>query len=560
VAFDLVVRGGTVVDGTGAPRVRADVGVVDGRVAEIGTITDAGRQEIDAEGLFVTPGFVDSHTHLDAQICWDPLGPSAPHGVTSVVAGNCGIAVAPCHDAAEREVFVMPALEIAEDIHRPTVEAGVDWRWETFADYLAVVDALPKGINFGACVGHGTLRSYVLGDRAYDEQGATAEEIAAMCRELGDALQAGALGFTSMLPGSGLFSYYGDADVRDMDPRIVCGLASREEVAAITEVLASFGRGGVQLGGAYWDDAVRLAARSGLPVQFVFGNGSPDPEFTLAHFAAAATGARMVAAVSARPQTSVVGFRARLPFDRLPRWRELRSRSLAEQRAALLDPVQRCELFEIARNGPFPTVHGLAARPPDWTKMSILDVPIPPYVSVAERAAALGHDPLDVFVDLSIESDFHQLFAQPATCDHPRATWIERMRHPNAVLSQNDTGAHVAQAVDWVIPTWLLAYWVRQEQELTWEEGVRMITSTPAAVWGRLGGRGVLRVGAPADINVFDPDTISPEVPDADDGLPGGGKRITCGVAGMAATVVNGEVLFRDAEHTGALPGTLLTA
>jgi hypothetical protein len=373
VAFDLVVRGGTVVDGTGAPRVRADVGVVDGRVAEIGTITEAGRQEIDAEGLFVTPGFVDSHTHLDAQICWDPLGPSAPHGVTSVVAGNCGIAVAPCHDAAEREVFVMPALEIAEDIHRPTVEAGVDWRWETFADYLAVVDALPKGINFGACVGHGTLRSYVLGDRAYDEQGATAEEIAAMCRELGDALQAGALGFTSMLPGSGLFSYYGDADVRDMDPRIVCGLASREEVDAITEVLASFGRGGVQLGGAYWDDAVRLAARSGLPVRW-FGNGSPDP----LHAGTCRRRDRRGWSPRCRRACDLGHASGPGSCSTASALAGAAEPEFGRQRAALLDPAA-CRAFEIARNGPFRRSRSPQAadwtRCPSWTSVRLRRAP-----------------------------------------------------------------------------------------------------------------------------------------------------------------------------------------
>jgi N-acyl-D-aspartate/D-glutamate deacylase len=561
VPYDIVVRGGTVVDGTGAPRRRGDVAIAAGRVVEIGDVAERGRAEIDAGGLFVTPGFVDGHTHLDAQICWDPLGPSAPHGVTSVVAGNCGIGVAPCHDAEEREVFIMPALAIAEDIHRPTIETAVDWSWTTFPEYLAVVDARPKGINFGACVGHGALRSYVLGDRAYDEGGATSDEIAAMSRELDASLRAGALGFTSMLPGSSLFAYYGDADVRDMDPRVVCGLANADEIDALADVLGAFGRGGIQLGGGRWDDIVALSLRTGLPVQLVFGNGPPDPDFTLREFDdAQARGANLLAGISARPQTSVVGFRARLPFDGLPEWSELRRRPLDEQRAALLDPPRRSRLFEIARHGPYPLVHGLAARQPDWSKMSILDRPVPPFTTVADRASAHGRDPLEVFVDLSIESDFHQLFAQPATHDHDRATWIERLRHPHAVLAQNDTGAHVAQAVDWVMPTWLLAYWVRQEEELSWEEGIHLLTAGPAASWGGLSGRGVLRAGAPADLNVFDPATISPMVPDADAGLPAGGKRITCGVEGMVATIVNGEVTFRDGEPTGSLPGALLTA
>ena len=160
---------------------------------------------------------------------------------------------------------------------------------------------------------------------------------------------------------------------------------------------------------------------------------------------------------------------------------------------------------------------------------------------------------------MSLESDFHQLFSQPVTWNHDRDTWLEMLRHPCSVISQADTGAHVAQAVDWVTPTFFLGYWVRQEQEFTWEEGVRMFTSDPASVWGGLGGRGVLRQGAVADVNVFDPESISPAIPDADSGLPGDGKRITCEPLGMVATLVNGEVVFRDAVHTGALPGTVLS-
>ena len=392
MTYDVVIRGGTVVDGTGEPRYRADVAVSGGRIAAIGRVGEKGTEEIDADGLFVTPGFVDNHTHLDAQICWDPLGPAAAHGVTSTVMGNCGIAVAPCHDDNEREVFILPALEIAEDIHRPTLEAAVRWDWESFADYLATIARLPKGVNFGAIVGHGALRSYVLGERAFDPAGASEEEEEAICRELDSGLRAGALGFSSMLPGSSLFSYYGDnVDVHDMDPRIVCGLASRREIDGITRVLGDFGRGAVQLGGAHWDDAVELSAASGLPVQYVFGTGPPKPELTLESFVdAARTGARMIASVSCRPQTSIVGFRARLPFDRLPLWNQLRARPLAEQRVALRNPERRAELLDVARKGPYPRVHGLGARPPDWDTMSILDRPLPPFDSVAQRAAARG--------------------------------------------------------------------------------------------------------------------------------------------------------------------------
>jgi len=468
--------------------------------------------------------------------------------------------VAPCRDAAEREIFILPALAIAEDIHRPTIEAAVAWDWTTFADYMSVVDRLPKGVNFGANVGHGALRSYVLGDRAYEPGAATDDDIAAMARELEAALGAGALGFSSMLPGASLFTYYGDTPPREQDPRIVCGLAGPAEVDALARVLAAHGRGAIQLGGSHWDDAVELSTTSGLPVQFIFGNGPPSPDLTLDSFTeASARGARMVASVSCRPQTSTIGFRARLPFDRLPGWAELRSRPLEAQRAALTDPNRRAALLHEARHGDYGIAHGLAARAPDWEKLSILDHPLPPFDTVAARASAQGEDPLELFVDLSLDTDFHQLFSSPQTWDHPRDAWLELLRHPSSVISQADSGAHVAQACDWVTPTWFLAYWVRQEEEFTWEEGVRMLTSDPAAVWGGLGGRGLLAIGAPADLNVFDPATVSPDVPDADTGLPAGGKRLTCEPIGMVATVVGGQVTIREGAHTGALPGTTLT-
>jgi N-acyl-D-amino-acid deacylase len=569
MTYDLVIRGGTIVDGSGWSRYRADVGVVGGRIAAIGRITDRGVREIDAEGHFVTPGFVDSHTHLDAQICWDPLGPAAPHGITSSVMGNCGISVAPCHDDdREKEIFALRALAVAEDIPRATVDAAVPWEWETFADYMDFIGRRPKGINFGAQVGHGTLRAYVLGERSFEKDAATDDDIDVMARELDSAMRAGAIGFTTMLESSIYWVPFPDgADIREVDPRAICAQASQREVDALIDVVGRSGRASMQFYSS-WDTAVEASIRSGRPVQFSYGVFNPEvaaqrigePGFSLRSFdEAAERGAQMLAVIPPRSQTSVVGFRARLSFDSLPMWSELRQQPLEAQRAALTDPDTRRQLLDIARQGGDPRAPGMVARPPVWDKLQILDKGLPPFRTVGEVAAARGQDPFETFIDLAMEDDFQRLFAQPLTYDPDRAAWLEMFRHPRSVVSLADTGAHTSQACDWMAPTYFLGYWVRQEQEFTWEEAVRMFTFDPASVWGGLGGRGLVREGFVADLNVFDPETVAPTVPVMNDDLPAGGLRLMSEPVGMKATVVNGEIVFVDGEHTGALPGQVLT-
>ena len=570
MAYDRVIRNGTVVDGSGWPRYQADVGIVGDRIARIGRITERGAEEVDAEGHFVTPGFIDNHTHLDAQICWDPVGPAAAHGVTSSVMGNCGISLAPCRDEQQREIFVTPAMAVAEDVPRPTVDAAVPWEWETFPEYLEYVSRRPKGTNYAAQVGHGALRAYAMGERVFAEDPASDDDIAEMCRQLESALCAGAIGFTTMLETSMFLEPFQgtDYDIREVDPRVICGLASRQEFDALADVLARTGRGAIQMYGT-WDYAVEISARTGALIQFPYGVIPPHrigprlgrPDFCLQDYdEAAERGAQIVAQIPHRPQTSIIGFRAKLPFDRLPVWSALRSRPLEEQRAALTDPVRRHQLLDIARNGQYPARAGMVALAPNWERLQILDRRLPPYRTVGQVAAETGQDPLELFVDLSLESDFHRLFADPLTYNPDRATWLEMFRHPRTVLSLADTGAHTGQGADWVAPTYFLGYWVREEREFTWEQGVRMFTFDPASVWGGLGGRGLVREGFVADLNVFDPETISPEIPAADNGLPAGGLRLTCDAIGVKATIVNGQVIYLDGEYTGAEPGRLLIA
>jgi N-acyl-D-aspartate/D-glutamate deacylase len=445
----------------------------------------------------------------------------------------------------------------------------VPWEWETFAEYLDFIARRPKGINFAAQIGHGTLRTYVLGERAFEKDAATPDDIAAMCRELDSAMQAGAIGFTTMLESTLWFSPFPPGtDIREVDPRAICGQASDAEVDALVDVLARSGRGSIEMWGP-WERAVQASAQTGRPVQFVYGVFDPAvsgprigvPDFSLQSFDdAAARGAQMLAMIPARSQTSMIGFRARLPFDVLPMWKELRERPLEEQRVALTDPVRRQQLLDIARNGQYPARPGMVARAPRWEGLQILDRTLPPYRTVGEVAAARGVDPYELFVDLSLESNFDRLFADPLTYNPGRDEWLKMFRHPRSVISLADTGAHTSQACDWCAPTYFFGHWVRNEQEFTWEEAVRMFTFDAASVWGGLGGRGILREGFVADLNVFDPTTVAPDIPVVTDDLPANGLRLMCDPIGMKATVVNGQAVFLDGVHTGALPGQVLSA
>jgi N-acyl-D-aspartate/D-glutamate deacylase len=559
MAYDLVVRNGTVVDGSGQPRYRADVGVSNGRIASIGRIRERGAQEVDAEGHFVAPGFVDVHTHLDVQVYWDPLGTCACwHGVTSAVMGNCGFTVAPGRPS-DRDL-VLRSVERAEDIDREDVFAGVDWTWDTFPQYLDAVERLPKGINYAAYVGHSALRAYVMGERAFEME-ATDEDLAAMCAELERSMHAGAVGFsTSRSPGH-----------RRVDGGPVASrLASWNELDALVGVLGKLGAGIFQIANdvseddttreAYFarlrDVAVRTGRTISLPVLFLENRAELSDQLEDLIASTAAAGGRMLGQVGCREQLSVIGFETNLPFDQLPLWRDVRSRSLAEQRAALSDPYLRARLVEEAEHGRFGEGFGAEVRPPRYETLRILDRVQGPYRTVAEVAAERGCKPIETLIDLSLEEDLRRFFAQPFANEDPRRV-LALMRNPRTVVAGSDTGAHVSQIIDSSMPTFLLSHWVRREQALTWEEAVRMLTFTPAFLWG-LHDRGLVEEGRCADLVVFDPEQIGPELPTAASDLPAGGTRLKQRARGVRATVVNGEILLRDGEHTGALPGRLL--
>lgn len=559
MTYDLVIRGGTIVDGTGTPRRRGDVAVHEGVVAEVGEVEGDGRHQIEADGLFVTPGFIDGHAHMDAQIFWDPLAtPASQHGVTTLIMGNCGFTLAPVEPGAEE--LAVRSIERAEDMARADLEIGVPWGWRAFGDYLDAVARTPKAVNVAAYLGHSALRGFVMGERAYTEQ-ATEDDLAAMRRELAAGLAAGAVGFST--------SRISQHRTRDDGP-VASFVADWSEIRALAAVVGERGTGLIQLADDLTDPEMQqavlaLSLETGRPVHqaCVYVKRRPEAWRQVLEFLsrADAAGAQVVGQCHVRPLANVIGFRVGLPFDLLPGWRQLRQLPLEAQRARLEDPAAREALVDEALHGPYVTTNVAAevqARLPDYDTLQVLRSPTGSNPSVAEVAAQRGTNPVDAMIDLSLEADFDQFFTQPfANQDLEAVEGI--LRHPQTVVAQSDSGAHVSQIMDSSIPTHLLAYWVRQRAALRWEEAVAALTAAPAAHFG-LADRGRVQPGYRADLVLFDPERVAPRLPEAASDLPAGGTRLVQGADGIAATVVNGQVTWLDGQPTTARPGDLLRA
>ncbi|MDT4891528.1 MAG: N-acyl-D-amino-acid deacylase [Pseudonocardiales bacterium] len=556
---DLVIRGGEVHDGTGAPGRRADVAVDGGIITEVGVVDGRGRTELDAEGHVVSPGFIDAHTHMDAQVFWDPLGSSSCwHGVTTVVTGNCGFTLAPVR-ASERELVVRN-LERAEDIAPEALAAGIDWSWESFPEYLDAVERLPKALNVAAYIGHSALRTWAMGEQAF-ERAATGDEIDTMAREVHLALEAGAIGFTTSRSRNHETSDDRPVASRAADwsevCRLVAALSSAPGAVFELAVEPAFGDPDPDVRAEAATRLGTLAAATGVPI--TFGVAAPDPQTaTLLELIERtnAAGSRMFGQSHSRGISVIMSFGGHLPFDVLPDWRAVRSLSLDEQLNALRDDVTRARLRDAAVCGEYPRGIGAELPPPDYERMRVLRDAVAPNPSVAEIAVQRGVHPVDAILDLAVESGLAQLFAQPLTPLEPDDL-ARIMRHPNTVMTFSDSGAHVSQISDASIQTYLLAYWVRARQEFTLAEAIRMITSVPAAAWG-MADRGRVAPGLRADLNVFDADRIAPVLPEVANDLPAGARRLRQRSTGILATIVGGVPTFRDGEHTGAFAGRLI--
>lgn len=564
MAFDLLIKGGTVVDGTGLPGIRADVGISDGRIAAIGDLKgQRAEQTIDAEGHVVAPGFVDGHTHMDAQQFWDPQGSnSCYHGVTSVVMGNCGFTLAPC---AEKDMdLVLHNFERAEDIPIVSMKAGIPWSWTTFPEYLDTIDALPKGINYATYLGHSSLRTHVMGKRAM-EQEASADDLAAMKRELTAGMRAGAIGFSTSRSS---------AHRTPEGKPVASRMASWDEFSQLVGVLKGLGSGIVEIARQnIIDDPVerreeleklkRLAIDSGVP--FTFGSSfykRSAPDQWREQFAMVdecnAQGGKMLIQATATWNGSLRSFETATPYDFIPVWKDFRKLPLAEQEKGLRDPVMRKKLVDAVHahtHKPDPALPNLYQRPVDWAWVFPITQPLPPHPSIAEIAKQRGQDPVETFIDMALDHHLKLFFVQPSNNEDQEFVRA-LINHHHAVVTFSDSGAHVATTIN-PIHGHLLGHWVRDQKAISLEAAIRKITFDIANFWG-LQGRGWLREGYHADVAVFDLDTVSPSMPELVHDLPAGGPRIKQHSYGMKATVVNGQVTIEDGVHTGILPGRLL--
>jgi N-acyl-D-aspartate/D-glutamate deacylase len=475
--------------------------------------------------------------------------------------GNCGFTLAPC--AEKDKHLVVRNLQRAEDIPPAAMEAGIKWTWTSYPEFLDAVEALPKGINYSGYVGHSAIRTFVMGERAFDGP-ATEDDLRAMEREVRQAIRAGAIGFTSSRSPS-----HETPDARPVASRN----ASWEEVRRLVNAMGELNAGLFEIAGEgvdrkagdpgvrEWHTRLRdLAVESGRPITFgVFGRQSSPgvwKQYLDLLDETAAMGGRMFAQAHSRSLSALLSFKTQMPFDRLPVWKDIRKLPLEEQAARLRDPELRPKLVQ-ASSAPDPRrALGTEARQADYDKLYVFDTVEGPHRTVADVARERGQHPVETMIDLALEKDLDFFFLMPVA-NEDQDVALEILRHPRTLPTFSDSGAHVSQLMDSSLQTHYLAHWVREIQAFTLEHAVRMLTCAPATLWG-FHDRGLIREGMAADIMVFDPDTIVAQMPEVVDDLPAGARRLVQRARGVAATVVNGQTLLRNGKHTGALPGKLL--
>ena len=559
---ELVIRGGSVVDGTGAPAVTADLAVDDGVITEVGKVAGKGHRELDADGLVVAPGWVDVHTHYDGQVTWDPeLTPSSWHGVTTVVMGNCGVGFAPVRPDAKD--FLIELMEGVEDIPGTALHEGIAWDWETFPEYLDALDKTPRTIDVAAQVPHAALRAYVMGERAHDRD-STAEEIAEMSRLAEEALRAGACGVSTS-----------QTILHSSKHGLVPGThAMPEELIALGEAVGRAGHGVFQLisdhqgGAADREWLVDLVDRTGITATYTLAQAGHAPDAWRAAIAAGdadhAVGRRIVPQVANRPTGMLFGLQSSLhPFFTHPTYRKIGDLPLAERVAMLRRPEVREALVAEEPATKNPIARGLMQR---WGQIFPLgaapDYEPPSSASVAAVAEREGRDPQDVVLDWLLESDGTAfLFAPLASyVDHNLDAIHEMMTNPNTVLGLSDGGAHCGLICDVSMPTYLLTHWVNGRSRgarLGLEQAISLQTSRTAALYG-MHDRGVLATGKRADINLIDLEGMRLHAPEMVNDLPAGGRRLIQKADGYVATLVAGRVTFEHGQPTGERPGGLV--
>jgi N-acyl-D-aspartate/D-glutamate deacylase len=570
-AHDLVIRGGTVIDGTGAPTRTADVAISDGMVTEVGRVDGRGGREIDADGALVTPGFVDIHTHYDGQATWDEtLTPSCWHGVTTVVMGNCGVGFAPV--APDRHEWLIGLMEGVEDIPGAALSAGLQWGWESFSEFLDALDGRRHAMDLGTQVPHGAVRGYVMGERGARNEPATSDDIAAMADIVRDGIRAGALGFST----SRTLAH------RAIDGEPVPGtFAAEDELFGIGRVLGELGTGVFELApaGALGEDLAaperemdwmrRLAAAIERPVTFALNQNNADPTswkrlLDLAS-AAHAEGVPVRPQVHGRTVSLLLGFQTFHPLAFTAAWGAAGLGLLPwqEQVARIgADPELRAQIVaDAAALADDPVVSGFMH--PD--RIFVLGDP-PVYEPGPERsataiAAARGVDRWELLLELFLGDGGRELLNAPVLnyTEGNLDAVGEMLRHPTSAFGLGDGGAHAGQTCDASTTTFLLSHWARDRDHgrLTVEDAVHKMTQATATLYG-LGDRGVLAPGYVGDCNVIDHERLQLHRPELVSDLPGGASRLIQRADGYTATVKSGQVTFEAGEDTGARPGALL--
>ncbi len=555
--YDLLIKNGTVIDGTGAPRRHADIAVAGGKIVEIGEVDGSAKQVIDAADCIVAPGFIDPHTHYDAQICWDSaLTPSPWHGVTSVVMGNCGVGIAPCRPAAHE--IAMRDLVNVEAIPFDVLQRGITWNWETFPEYMAAAGRAQPAVNLGFLAPLTPFRHYVMGEASLD-RAATPDETGQIAALLGEAVDNGALGFSSTL----LNQHMGFGG-----KPLACRNASREEYQAYAGVLKARNKGAIEVAltrqiAVLEDDGYELLdlllAHSGRPVTFIAMFDRDDISEAVRDTLRKAA---PLIKRGARPQTSPlpltreVNMRNPFSFAPFPSWnRVFADQSKSAQAAVYGDRAFRDTFREDLKR---PVSFG------NWARVRVHEVRSPELKryegqTIADIAAAQGKDPVDAFLDLTLADDLENEFVL-STFNHRVDRMKEILANPDIFIGLGDGGAHVDMLCDSGYPTYLLGTWVREHQVLSLEEGVRRLTSDPADFYG-IKDRGRLQAGLAADITIFDPATVgSGNRPERRYDLPGGAKRMVMPSRGIRYTIVNGDSVFVEGALSGACPGQVIRA
>ncbi len=543
MAHDLVIRGGFIVDGTGAPGQRGDLAVSGGRVAEVGQVSGRGAREVDAEGLVVAPGFIDPHTHYDAQLTWDPTASCTSwHGVTTIVTGNCGFTMAPCRPGDR--MTVMKMLEYVEGMSLLAMEQGIQWEFETFREYLDALDRRPLWVNVAPLIGHSAVRQFVMGEAAW-ERAATDDELARMAAEVRLAMAEGAVGFSTTTN----MNHMGDRG-RPVPSR----LATDHEIDHLVSVMGDTGRGIVEatIGGsrpdrvAEVDRYMQLARAARRPVTMVSVRHNParpeEHRQILARVEAAwREGLHLHPQGTCSPLTSTFTLMNGFVFGRYPVWRRVLEAPVSGWRAILADPAFRADFRR--------TVGRTALFNGDVAPLRVKRVVKPDLArfggsTVVEMARETGADVIDAFFDLALADDLRTEFLA-ATMNTDASAVAEIFLHPTAVLGLSDAGAHITMFSEAGQTSQLLGHWVRERKAVSLEAAVRLITGAPAEIFG-LRDRGRLAPGLAADITIFDPAAIACHEEEIVHDMPDGGPRYISRASGIQWSFVNGTPIIQD--------------